>query len=306
MKKATTITCVVLILLGLLLCLASPIGIIFIAIGIGLLWVTRKKKVREVSRQRSGSKNTSNVINTIQNKMANETFKSNLEAIPKHDISINGSCQKLELSNMPEIKTTNVTVRSNVVNDGNFVVVDTETTGIDPYKHRIVELTAILFHNWEPVELFSTLINPKVKIPKEASAVSGIYDNDVKDSPTIDSVMNDFIGFVGSNDIVGHNVRFDLKFLYRAGFNFSLPKSRKIYDTLEIAKYTLSSPNTKEWDNKAKSYNLVDSWDVDDYKLTTLCDYYHIRDNSSAHRSDSDAYATALLFSELIEDKVNK
>ena len=90
---------------------------------------------------------------------------------------------------------------------------------------------------------------------------------------------------------MGHNLEFDLKFLYRNGINF-LSHKRKYYDTLKIAKTVLK---------RGDSLNS----DVSDYKLTTLCDYYDIRDNDSAHRSLSDALSTGLLFKNLADEKMN-
>lgn len=87
---------------------------------------------------------------------------------------------------------------------------------------------------------------------------------------------------------------------------FSLPKKRKFYDTLKLARYTLVKYSQKVWNSEEGGYTESDDWDVVDYKLITLCDYYGIRDNSSAHRASSDAYATGILFHMLVESKISK
>jgi DNA polymerase III epsilon subunit-like protein len=62
-----------------------------------------------------------------------------------------------------------------------------------------------------------------------------------------------------------------------------------------------------KWDKEYEEYVINDNYDydVEDYKLTTLCDYYQIRDNSFAHRALSDAFATGLLFKCLAQDKID-
>ena len=62
-----------------------------------------------------------------------------------------------------------------------------------------------------------------------------------------------------------------------------------------------------KWDKEYGEYVINDNYDydVEDYKLTTLCDYYEIRDNSFAHRALSDALATGLLFKNLAKDKID-
>ena len=62
-----------------------------------------------------------------------------------------------------------------------------------------------------------------------------------------------------------------------------------------------------KWDKEYGEYVINDNYDydVEDYKLTTLCDYYGIRDNTFAHRALPDALATGLLFKKLAQDKID-
>lgn len=194
------------------------------------------------------------------------------------------------------IKPTNITVRSKVENLGTFVVLDTETTGFNPPKDKIIEIAAIKFENWIPTELFQTLVNPQQPIPAAASNVNNITDDMVKDAPLVSEVINDFNSFVKSFNIVGHNLDFDLSFLVSEGAIFE-PKT-KYYDTLWLAKKVLTSPTTKVWNNDLghQEYISPDLVDVENYKLTTLADHYNIGDSSMAHRAAYDAYVTGLIF----------
>ena len=75
--------------------------------------------------------------------------------------------------------------------------------------------------------------------------------------------------------------------------------NRKYYDTLDIAKHTLKKVKNK-WDKDLYCYmpDTDSDYDVDDYKLETLCSYYGIV-LVDAHRAENDALATGVLFNEL-------
>ena len=192
---------------------------------------------------------------------------------------------------MPEVKFTNITKRTNPLSFTTYVVVDVETTGI-PLTSKIVEISAIRFEGHSPVEKFTTLVNPERSIPEEATEINNITDDMVADAPKIWEVMPAFQKFVGSSPVVGHNLAFDLQFLYAYGFDLDNPKQR-FYDTLQLAKSVLVRAN----------YDYDNDYDVDDYKLGTLCEYYGIY-QSNAHRACSDCLVTGKLFEKLATVKM--
>lgn len=183
-----------------------------------------------------------------------------------------------------------------------FVVFDTETTGLSPSKDRILELAAIRFIDGVPVELFHTLINPEREIPTEVSSINGITAEMISESPTISQILPAFEAFVGKSALVAHNLEFDLKFLYYSG-SFLTDSPRKYFDTLEQAKKLLKRPKAK-YDKEYGTYDIdyESDYDVLDYKLGTLCDYYNIT-IPKAHRANADAFATGKLFLNLIIEK---
>lgn len=187
------------------------------------------------------------------------------------------------IGDMPEVKLSNVTAKSNKLNMCDFVVIDIETTGIALNKSKIVELSAVRFQDFEPIEVFTTLINPQKLIPLDATDVNGITDDMVREAPLLREVSNEFLEFIGNSTIVGHNIIFDLRHLFYNGIDLS--KNKK-YCTYTLAK-------------KAVSKN-----DVYDYKLTTLCEYFHIPVIQS-HRSEYDCLATGRLFKRLVDDIVD-
>ena len=124
-----------------------------------------------------------------------------------------------------------------------IVFFDLETTGIDVAKDRIVELCYIkVFPNGNE-EAKSMRINPVIPIPKQASEVHGIYDEDVKDCPTFKDIAADLYKVLEGCDLAGFNSnKFDIPLLceefLRLGMDFDVAKRRcidvqNIYHKLE-------------------------------------------------------------------------
>lgn len=229
-------------------------------------------------------------------------FLAEIDEISAAEITLSSEkYSKRTLRDMPEIKFTNITKRTNPLSLSEFVVVDVETTGI-PATSKIVELSAIRFEDWQPVEKFSTLIDPERPIPAEATNVNHITDDMVTGMPKIWEVMPAFQRFVGESSLVGHNLSFDLKFLHVYGFDFNRSK-RRYYDTLTLAKSTLKRAKYHSGGYGYDDDDYSDDYDVFDYKLETLCDHYRIH-YSNAHRACSDCLVTGKLLKELVDDKM--
>lgn len=94
-----------------------------------------------------------------------------------------------------------------------FVVMDFETTGLDRDYDKIIEIGAILVKNDAIADSFQTLINPGEEIDEFITELTGITNEMVVDSPSIECVMPDFLTFLGDYPIVGHNISFDINFL---------------------------------------------------------------------------------------------
>ncbi|EOQ37971.1 PolC-type DNA polymerase III [Butyricicoccus pullicaecorum] len=234
---------------------------------------------------------------------AREAFDRQLASIPIYSIPYSSEKTKRRaVSSMGEITYSRITKKTSFSKLGDFVVVDTETTGITLLSSKIVELSAIRFENFRPTMLFTTLINPECTIPPEATNVNHITDEMVKDAPKIWQVMPALQDFIGTMPLVGHNLPFDLKFLYKYGLDVPQPK-QKFYDTLQIVPTVLSKAKSK-WDAdlQERVINYEYSFDVEDYKLGTVCAYYGIH-ISNAHRSSADCLATGLLFARLARAK---
>jgi len=120
------------------------------------------------------------------------------------------------------------------------IVLDTETTGLDPKMgHRIVEIGCVeLMHRIPTGKVYHVYVNPLREVPKEAEAVHGLKYSFLKQHPVFEAHVDAFLEFIGMDPLVIHNAPFDMKFLnaeLQACDRPVLPMDRAI-DTLRIAK----------------------------------------------------------------------
>lgn len=96
------------------------------------------------------------------------------------------------------------------------IVLDTETTGLDYTREKIIEFAAVRLENGKIKDEFQTLINPEQHIRKSSMAIHGITEEMVKDAPTEEEVLPKILNFIGDYPIVAHNAIFDYSFLNEA------------------------------------------------------------------------------------------
>jgi DNA polymerase III subunit epsilon len=120
------------------------------------------------------------------------------------------------------------------------IILDTETTGLDPRDgHRIVEIACVEIINLVPTgQNYHVYINPQRDMPDEAFRVHGLSSAFLSDKPLFADIMQDFLSFIQDTPLVIHNAEFDLKFLnYElTSCNSSLSLKNKIIDTLLLAR----------------------------------------------------------------------
>jgi DNA polymerase III epsilon subunit family exonuclease len=99
-----------------------------------------------------------------------------------------------------------------------FVVVDIETTGLDPEKHEIIEIGAVKVNRDSNFHTtLSALVKPSKKVSKKITELTGITDEMLdRDSEGIESAMNGFLEFIGDHRLVYYNAPFDHTFLTKA------------------------------------------------------------------------------------------
>ncbi len=119
-----------------------------------------------------------------------------------------------------------------------LAIFDIEATGLNISKDRIVEIAIIKVHPNGLEESFITRINPEMEIPKEVSEIHGIYQEDIKDAPTLSEIAPQIVAFIGDADLAGYNSnKFDIPILaeelLRVGIDMDL-NSKKFVDVQNI------------------------------------------------------------------------
>ncbi|MCE9524371.1 MAG: DNA polymerase III subunit epsilon [Alphaproteobacteria bacterium] len=120
------------------------------------------------------------------------------------------------------------------------IVLDTETTGLDPSQgHRIVEIGCLELRNRTPTgERFHAYCNPQRDVPEESRRITNLSTEFLADKPLFAQVVDGFLGFIGDSPLVIHNAEFDLKFLNSElkRVNKPLLTSDRAIDTLMMAR----------------------------------------------------------------------
>ncbi len=122
-----------------------------------------------------------------------------------------------------------------------YIVLDTETTGLDPDDgHKIIEIGCVEILDRNITEnTFHKYINPEREIDIEASKVHGLTLNNLKDKPIFSEIYDDFLEYVDQSPIIIHNAPFDVGFLKK---EHSFLKDKKsfldndIIDSLKLAR----------------------------------------------------------------------
>lgn len=177
-----------------------------------------------------------------------------------------------------------------------FVVLDIETTGYMPMFDEIIEIGCIRVRCLEAVDTFHTLIKPKHEINDFIVNLTGITNEMVAGAPSIQDVLPDLKEFIAYDIIVGHNVNFDVNFLYDAFRDFlQIPLSNDFIDTLRFSRRMFPSlPHHRLQD--MVSYFCINSpgehRSLFDCESTLAC-YLHLLDAAS-ESGDIEAYLKSL------------
>lgn len=156
-----------------------------------------------------------------------------------------------------------------------YTVIDIETTGLSSVRNEIIELSALKIRNNKVSKTFTTLVKPQGKINYFISRLTGITNQMVASAQPIDSILDKYIEFIGNDIIIGHNVNFDINFIYDNYLKyFNKEFSNDYIDTCSMSR---------------KICNLKH------HKLNIVADYYNI-DSSGHHRAEQDCYMTYKIY----------
>lgn len=129
------------------------------------------------------------------------------------------------------------------------IVLDTETTGLDPLKgDRVIEIAAIELANLMPTgRTFHTLLDPERDVPEESTRVHGFTAEMLRGKPKFAEMAEEFLGFLGDDPVVAHNAPFDFGFLDAELVRAKRPPldRARMVDSLALAKKRfLGMPNS--------------------------------------------------------------
>jgi DNA polymerase-3 subunit epsilon len=164
------------------------------------------------------------------------------------------------------------------------IVLDTETTGLDPADgHRVLEIGAVeIVHQSLTGNVFHALINPERDVPEDAARVHGHTAAVLRDKPVFAKIVDDFLAFIGDSKLVIHNADFDMRFVNAelARLGLAAIDMGRVVDTLSLArKKHPGQPNS----------------------LDALCDRYRVdRSRRVRHGALLDAEILVEVYCELI------
>lgn len=166
-----------------------------------------------------------------------------------------------------------------------FAIIDTETTGGNPAKDKVMEIAIILHDGTRVVDEFTTLINPRVPIAPFIKKLTGINDNMVKDAPTFEDVAQKILDMTKGRIFVAHNVGFDYGVLRNEFRRIGVRFDRKQLCTVKFSRRVMPGCQS--------------------YSLGKLCREIGIN-LEGRHRAYGDAAATAELFTRLLQEDKEK
>ena len=179
--------------------------------------------------------------------------------------------------------------------DLRFVVFDTETTGLDLSKNRLLSIAGVGMHGSE-IQLddtFDSMVTQSDVGGSDAAVIHGLVSNDLAGGLPEELAAARFLAFAGSAVLVAHHAAFDLRMLQKAIAPY---RGAKIWspaiDTAQLAQRLedgLMSSNRAQGADQRKTY-----------QLDSLVERYGI-DVPERHTAAGDALATALLFQRLLK-----
>jgi len=179
------------------------------------------------------------------------------------------------------------------INNCSFVILDTETTGLEASKgDKIISLAALKIRNSliQENEFLDELINPERDIPWESVKIHHITDEHVRGKPTLPELQSKINLFLKKSILIGHNIEFDKKFIYQDAANSDLSRRMKKITSIDTIYLT------------AALYP-----DLENYDLSYLCEHFNIKTNDQIrHSALGDCWITARLFLHLLNKAKEK
>jgi DNA polymerase-3 subunit epsilon/CBS domain-containing protein len=162
------------------------------------------------------------------------------------------------------------------------VVIDSESTGLDPRKSRLIEVGAVRLAcgRIDGDRTFRRLVDPGEPVPRQSTAIHGIDAAALADAPSFAQIWPDLSAFIGSSVLIGHTLGFDLALIGRecdrAGLHWNPPRTLDTQHLAQVAEPHLSG-----------------------YSLEQLAQWLGV-EVSGRHSALGDALTTARIFQALV------
>ncbi|NLC32750.1 MAG: PolC-type DNA polymerase III, partial [Clostridiales bacterium] len=169
--------------------------------------------------------------------------------------------------------------------DDMIVVLDFETTGLNPKTDRIIEIGAVKLKEGKVVDSYSQMVNPGIPLPSKITEITGISDHMLIEAPDAAETLPKLLQFIGDAPLAAHNANFDRAFLENELLRIGESKSFNTIDTLYFAQ---------------KLYPELKS-----FRLKSVCKFLGVS-LKNAHRAVFDATATAQILAIMLDEAKQK
>ncbi|QQE76167.1 PolC-type DNA polymerase III [Brevibacillus composti] len=163
-----------------------------------------------------------------------------------------------------------------------YVVFDTETTGLNAAEHTIIEIAAVKMRGLEIIDKWTELIDPGLEIGPKTTEITGITNEMLRGKETLDVVLRRFQEFTGDAVLVAHNAEFDKNFINACAKRIGMDTWKNPFlDTLPLARMLYKG--------------------MRNYRLGTLAKRFNV-ELINAHRALDDTVALAHVFQYMLKD----
>lgn len=169
----------------------------------------------------------------------------------------------------------------------NYIVLDLETTGYNPHFDEIIEVACIRYSGSEKIDSFHSYVQPTPYgddsihyVDDFITKLTGITDDLLVTAPKFKDIANELYDYLGDSVIVGHNVNFDINFLYDNFLKCLGCEFKNDYlDTMRLSRIALP--------------------DLPHHRLKDLKEYFSI--DGVQHRALNDCQITHTVLSKLLD-----
>ncbi len=169
--------------------------------------------------------------------------------------------------------------------DIDWVIFDTETTGLDFELDRIIEFGAKRYRKGKCVDQFESLVKTDVEITPVIERLTGIRPVMLENAASIEDVLKNFLRFIKDSVIVAHNADFDISMLKAECNRQSIDFQWPVVCTLKMTRKLLTG--------------------LENYKLDTLASHFDLK-FTERHRAVGDVEVLASIFQKLMDEESNE